>query len=158
MRLNLLVAWDFVKELSLKNVADDFRNIRNIFNGHDDGSRVWSKVYAGSGSGLPSGDFFATGSFGSSTVQKTAAYTATVANQIILVDSTSATVTITLPTAVSINGRRYTVKDWKGKAATNNITIATTSSQTIDGVTTKVLTVNYQSYTVVSDGANWAVI
>ena len=97
------------------------------------------------------------GSFSLALTTKTANYTATATDSLILVDSTSGAVTITLPTAVNITGRHYTIKDWKGQSATNNITIATTSSQTIDGETTVVLAITYGSITVVSDGANWSI-
>lgn len=76
----------------------------------------------------------------------------------VFVNSTAGVVTVTLPTAVGCAGQRYVIKDWKGQSATNNITIGTTSAQTIDGAATKVLTTNYQSATVVSDGANWSLI
>lgn len=60
--------------------------------------------------------------------------------------------TITLPTAVS-NTNMYTFK--------NNFTapqaIATTSSQTVDGVTAPVINVE-QSINVISDGTNWTII
>jgi len=77
---------------------------------------------------------------------------------IIGVTSTASVRTITLPTAVNVAGRVYIVKDESGGAATNNITIATTSSQTIDGASTKVINTNYGFYWVYSDGANWFTI
>lgn len=57
----------------------------------------------------------------------------------------------TLPTAVS-NTNRYTLKN----IDTTDKTILTTSSQTIDGGTTAVLTPN-TSIDVISDGSNWRV-
>lgn len=71
-----------------------------------------------------------------------------------IVDCTSGTFTATLPTAASIAGRPYTIKN----SGTGVITVATTSSQTIDGATTAVLSTQYLSITVVSDGTNWKVI
>ena len=65
----------------------------------------------------------------------------------------SGTTTITLPTAVG-NLNQYTIKN----VGTNVVTIATTSSQTIDGSTTASLPVMYTSLTLVSDGANWNII
>lgn len=62
--------------------------------------------------------------------------------------------TITLPTAVGITGREYTIKI----TASGSCTIATTSSQTIDGSTTYSLASQYKYATVVSDGANWIVV
>jgi len=72
---------------------------------------------------------------------------------------TSGGVTITLPTAVStttrpMRGRQYTIKS---RASTGNVTVATTSSQTIDGNGALVLSPG-QARTVQSDGANWIII
>jgi len=71
------------------------------------------------------------------------------------VTSTAAARTITLPTAVGSAGKVYIVKDESGGAATNNITIATTSSQTIDGAASGTISTNYGLSKVYSDGANW---
>jgi len=66
----------------------------------------------------------------------------------------SAALTLTLPTAVG-NTNRYTVK----RTGTGVVTIATTSSQTIDGAATFVINVQYQSVDLINNGANnWAVI
>jgi hypothetical protein len=62
--------------------------------------------------------------------------------------------TATLPTAVGIAGRFYTIK----LMSVGTGTIATTSSQTIDGVTTYTLSSQYKYITVQSDGANWIII
>ena len=62
--------------------------------------------------------------------------------------------TATLPTAIGITGRIYTIK----LTASGTGTIATTSSQTIDGSTTFSLGTIYKYCTVQSDGANWNVI
>lgn len=63
--------------------------------------------------------------------------------------------TATLPTAVGVIGQTYIIKDETGTAATNNITIATTSAQTIDGASSLVINTNYGQVTLYSDGANW---
>jgi Pectate lyase superfamily protein len=70
-----------------------------------------------------------------------------------MIDCTSGTFTVTLPTAVSVAGQVYVIKN----SGTGVITIATTSSQTIDGVTTQTLGTQYQSITVMSNGANWII-
>ena len=64
------------------------------------------------------------------------------------------TFTVTLPTAVSIQGRIYKIKN----SGAGTITVDTTSSQTIDGVTTKNLSTQYQIITVQSTGSNWIVV
>lgn len=65
----------------------------------------------------------------------------------------SGTTTLTLPTAVS-NSNLYTVKNTGG----NTVTIATTSSQTIDGSLTITLPVANTSVDIVSDGSNWRIV
>lgn len=51
----------------------------------------------------------------------------------------------------------FTIKDGKGDAGTNNITI-TPAAGTIDGASTYVMGTNYQSATVVYSGSEWSVI
>lgn len=85
-------------------------------------------------------------------IAKTGTYTATTTDYTI--DCTSGTFTVTLPTAVGISGRVYIVKN----TGTGTITVGTTSSQTIDGSTTKTLSTQYSGYQVQSNGANWIII
>jgi hypothetical protein len=68
--------------------------------------------------------------------------------------TTTGTGTLTLPTAVGITGKRYTIK--KTDAGTTT-TIATTGGQTIDGAATQALSAQWASLTVVSTGANWVI-
>jgi hypothetical protein len=86
---------------------------------------------------------------------KTAAYTVTAADSLITGDATSAAFTITLPTAVGITGRQYTIK--KVDSSGNAVTVGTTSSQTIDGAATDALGAQWKYVTVVSNGSNWLV-
>ncbi len=62
--------------------------------------------------------------------------------------------TVTLPTAVGIQGRTYTIK----LTASGSGTVATTSSQTIDGSITYALGSQNDYVTVQSNNANWIVI
>lgn len=89
-------------------------------------------------------------------VSKTSAYTIVATDSNILADATGGAFQVTLPTAVGIIGREYTVK--KTDASANAVTVGTTSSQTIDGSTTYALSLQYRYLKVVSDGANWQVI
>lgn len=129
-------------DLTVLKFNSAIRDIYDWWNDHDNGSRFWNAI--------------STMNINTTVVTKTSAYTPTNTDVVILVNSTAGIVTITLPTAVNIPGRWYFIKDWKGQAGTNNITIATTSAQTIDGSTTKVLNKAYLGYFVVSDGANWS--
>ena len=83
---------------------------------------------------------------------KTTTYTITATDSVI--DCTTGTFTVTLPTAVGCTGRQYVIKN----SGTGAITVACNGAQTIDGVTTSVLGTQYQSLTVVSNNANWIII
>lgn len=87
---------------------------------------------------------------------KTSAYTLTQVDQVITADATSAAFQVTLPTAVGKTGQTYTIK--RINSGVNNVTVGTTSSQTIDGSTTYVLALQYKYVTVVSNGSNWFII
>jgi len=83
---------------------------------------------------------------------KTASYTLTATDYTVTL--TSGTATFTLPTAVGITGKIYIVKN-KGAGV---LTIATTSSQTMDGSTTKTFGTQYGGMAVQSNGTNWDII
>jgi len=75
---------------------------------------------------------------------------------VVLANATGGSLTVTLPTAVGIAGKVYTVK--RTNSGANTVTVGTTSAQTIDGATTQVLVTQYTSIDVVSDGANWSIL
>lgn len=88
-------------------------------------------------------------------LSKTSNYTVLAADMgsIIYADPTGGDITITLISAVTAgDGAHITVKH---AGTANNVTIATVSSQTIDGVTSWVLKERYSFITLVSNGANW---
>jgi hypothetical protein len=87
---------------------------------------------------------------------KTAAYSITASDSVIATDTSSGTFAITLPSAASIAGRQYIIK--KNDSSTNPLTVATTSSQTIDGASNAYLNFAGESLVVASDGSNWIVI
>lgn len=76
---------------------------------------------------------------------------------LVLTNSSSGTMTVTLPTATRNLGRLYTIKD-TGHAATHTVTVATYGSETIDGSATATLTANYQVLRLYSDGIGWDVL
>jgi hypothetical protein len=65
-------------------------------------------------------------------------------------------ITLTLPSAVGRTGKVFRIK--RIDAGAGNVTISTTSSQTIDGVTPYLLTNQWQFVTVVSNGSNWLIV
>ena len=71
-----------------------------------------------------------------------ATYTAKAGDRVIGVNR-AGTVTVTLPTAEVRKGRVYTIKDESGAAASNNITVATEGSATVDGAATDTISSNY---------------
>jgi len=86
---------------------------------------------------------------------KTAAYTISDTDSIVIADATTAAYGLTLPSAVGIAGRQYLIK--KRDSSANAVTVATTSSQTIDGASSFVLGSQWVFVTVISDGANWII-
>ena len=89
-------------------------------------------------------------------VGKTAGYTVTGVNYTVAANASTGALSITLPTSVGITGKVYVIK--KMDSTANVVTVATTSSQTIDGATTRALSLQYDAISVQSDGANWIVI
>ena len=83
-------------------------------------------------------------------VTKTASYTATDADGIIVVDATVGNVVITLPSAIGSLGKGYTVKRTDGSA--NTVTVQ--GAETIDDAASQLLN-QYDSLVVVSDNAEW---
>jgi hypothetical protein len=76
-----------------------------------------------------------------------------------LANATTGGITITLPAAATAGtGKVIHIKDRDASATANPITIEGDGSETIDGSLTFVITVNYQSVTLVSDGSNWMII
>lgn len=80
--------------------------------------------------------------------------TAAISDNMLVFTGSSAT-TLTLPTAASVQGRYYWIKN--ATSNTSVLTIATTSSQTIDGASSWSLDPN-EGLRVVSNGTNWYVV
>lgn len=89
-------------------------------------------------------------------IAQTSSYNITLFDNVIAADATSASFAVTLPTAVGITGKIYTIK--KIDSSVNTVTVATTSAQTIDGAASEVLSYQYDGITVQSNGANWFII
>lgn len=87
---------------------------------------------------------------------KTANYSISSTDSVVLCDATGGSLTVTLPSAAGISGRQYSIK--RTSSGANTVTLATQSGETIDGAATRSLAAQYQSATVVSDGTNWWVV
>jgi len=105
-------------------------------------------------SGLPA---WGSVSSGFATATKTATtYTITSTDTVIFADATSNNVTITLPAAASFTGYRFYVK--RIDSAGNTVTIARSGSDTIDGMTSFTLDLQYTAFAVVSNGSAWYIL
>jgi len=88
---------------------------------------------------------------------KTATYTVTDSDGVVVFDTASGAMTANLPTAGGRAGRRFTIKK-KGGATANPLTIDPSGSETIDGALTEVISVAGGFREVISDGTNWHII
>lgn len=77
-------------------------------------------------------------------------------HHVVSVDASGGARTITLPTAVGINGREYTIR--KLDSSGNAVTIDGDGAETINGAATKVLAAQYDVATIMSNGSNWVVL
>ena len=109
----------------------------------------------GIGTTAPTASFQVVGSMATTIDTKTADYTLTDSDNIILGDASTAAVKITLPDATKMKGRQYTIK--KQDASANLVTVITTNSQVIDAATTSSLSKQFQFITATSTGTNWSV-
>ena len=88
-------------------------------------------------------------------VNKTDDYLVMADDNVITCDATGDSFTITLPPAAGAEGKMYTIK--KVDSSVNTITIDANAAETIDGDLTKVITTQYVSITIISDGSNWLI-
>lgn len=88
---------------------------------------------------------------------QTTTYPITTTDYFVPLSGASGAFSATLPTAVGATGKIYALKRTDSTIA-NVVTVATTSSQTIDGITTTTLNTQYEGIKVISDGSNWHVL
>jgi hypothetical protein len=96
------------------------------------------------------------GSVAKAVTHKTADYSATSSDCIILADASSGSVTISLPDPSTVSGRVYTIK--RTDDATNFVFVDDLGGGAIDGDDPYLLSAQYEYVTVVSDGSGWWVI
>ncbi len=87
---------------------------------------------------------------------ETTNYAATLSDSIILVNLSIANATVSLPTAIGCPGKIYIIKKVDSTAYT--VTVDPSGSETIDAALTKVLSLQHQDVTIVSDNANWRIV
>lgn len=110
----------------------------------------------GIGTTSPNSTLDVRGSISTSYRAFTANTTASTTDNVLVFTGTSAC-TVTLPDATTIAGRTYRIKNASTTGPVPVVTVATTSSQTIDGGATWLLDNSYEAVTVVSNGANWVI-
>lgn len=74
------------------------------------------------------------------------------------VDSAAGAFTVTLSSADATDGRELIIHDDAGNAGTNNITIDTEGTESINGGASTTITSNYGSVRLRSDGTNWYIV
>src|SRR5450432_243754 len=115
---------------------------------------VYADAQIGVGTTSPNSTLDVRGSLAVSYRAFTGATSAAITDNTLVFTGTTAA-TLTLPTAASIAGRVYWIKNTSSNASV--LTIATTSSQTIDGLASWTLTQTNKVIRIVSDGTNWLV-
>lgn len=110
------------------------------------------------GSGRISGNCYLSGNMSFGTAKVSGNFTIGTGQSISLVNVSVSGSTGTMPNASGCYGMEYTIKDWKGNSALKNIIITGFGSQTFDGASSLTINSNYGSYSLVSDGSNWAII
>ncbi len=89
---------------------------------------------------------------------QTTTYAILLSDEYVPCNASGGSFTVTLPSAATVGaGKVYTIKRTDQTLA-NAVTIATTSSQSIDGPTSRKLKTQYEAITVMSDGSNWTIL
>jgi len=86
----------------------------------------------------------------------TTPYTQIENDDIILVDATLGAATVNLLGSANRTGKQIIIK--KIDVSANSVTIDPANAETIDGAATNVLSSQYDSITLVSDGVNWIIV
>lgn len=146
---NSAVSYTPLQNRGYFNAATDFAM---LMNGVEAMTLAASTANVGIRNLAPNSSLQVSGSLATAYVSKTSTYSISATDYTI--DCTSGTFTVTLPTAVGITGRMYSIKN----SSIGVITIATTASQTIDGSTTQPITAGNPAMIVQSTGANWIVL
>jgi hypothetical protein len=92
-----------------------------------------------------------------SVASKSANYTLTSSDDVILADASGGAFTLTLPAAASNTGKVFYIIRTDNTPA-NALTLDGNGAETIQGATTRALYTQYESVKIISDGSNWAVL
>lgn len=84
-------------------------------------------------------------------------YTVSSTDAVVFASAASNNITVTLPLSSGLAGYRFYIKRIDS-STTNTVTIARTSPDTIDGLTSFTLDLQYTAITVVSNGSAWYIL
>lgn len=119
----------------------------------DDAGKLTGITSLGVNTSSPASTFHVAGSISSAIRTVTATGSMTSTDSYVLVNASSGSITLALPSASDSVGRSYNVKRIDGSS--NSVTIVRSGSDTIDGSVSWSLSVQYESLTFVSDGSGW---
>jgi len=155
-------AADTLTVTGLTTVSTDqkiqFRDTGIYINSGADGKLTISADGTGNDDITLSGAVVVGGGVALAHISKDTNYTTTADDCIVGVDSTGGAVTITLGSASVAAGKIVVIKDAGGGASSNNITIDTEGSETIDGSASTSITSDNGVVRLYSDGTNWFII
>ncbi|MBW3568879.1 hypothetical protein KY385_01995, partial [Candidatus Parcubacteria bacterium] len=114
-----------------------------------------TNLYRSAANTLKTDDSFIAANITTAITTKTANYTATASDSVILGDAGGGSIVISLPSAVGINGRTYTIK--KIDSSLNTVTMDPDGTETIDGNATTAIGTQWTTRQITSDGANWVI-
>lgn len=109
----------------------------------------------GVGTATPNSTVSVNGSYTAKFVTVTANYTVLATDYTIIAKPSASNITITLPAAASSTGRIYIIKR---VSANRTVTIKGRTSEQIDGANNYVISSNYNSLMIQSDGTAWYII
>ena len=124
-------------------------------NGYSQTNTFPTSGNVGIGTNAPASTLQVAGSLALAITTKAITYTAAAGDHTIICNNSGA-ITINLPAAAGCSGRIYVVKKISGAAL--NVTIDPNASETVDGAATRVLTTQYESVMIQSDGSNWFIL
>lgn len=130
----------------------------NMYLRYNDGnSTQWVPVTLGLGGGGGGGSGGGVMIDAIRVVTAAGAVTVSSTDHVVVVNKTTGAATAVALPASPATGREIIIKDGKGDAGTNNITI-TPAAGNIDGGATTVIATNYRSLTLIYNGAEWSLI
>ena len=123
--------------------------IHNILNAHEEALRSLPEDIFGLGSGTGGSSITVLKNLAVTSVS--ANYSASVDDELILCNGT---LTVSLPTAIGNEGKRFDIKN----IGSGTVTVSGFGSQTVDGNATLDITFQYSCMSIVSDDSNWNIV